>query len=635
MEKKIDFRLLTYISLGLMLLAMLWVSKDYGISGDEVTQNTYGQHVYDYYASGGEDKDALSFENVYFYGGFYDLLCVTVNKIIGAGIPTEFNTRHFINAIFGFLAILFTALLARLIRGWDAALLAAWFLFLSPRFFGESMNNPKDIPFALGMVMGAYFTIRFVRAFPKPTWKDALWLALAIGYAIGIRIGGLLLIPFVFVALGIEYFFDWRKNYPLSSKEVQSTAVKVIALCIAGYFFGLIFWPYALQAPLSNPLQALGEMSQFSTGIRMLFDDRHIMSQDIPASYIPHWMFITNPIIVLAGVILSPILLFRTELKRSTILFLFFIAIFPWVYVAYKKSPMYDGWRHMLFLYPLLVVLSALTFLSIIWSFKNKIAKYAVIGLVVIGLLLPARWSVANHPNQIVYFNELVGGVDGAYGYYETDYYMNSVKQAIFKLAKDKDFYNATDTIRIGTNCIDPMWYYVAAINPKVWPVYVRYRERYNTDYDYGIFFSRFIDKSFIQNGLFPPQGTIDAVKADNTPLIAITQKDSAHAHAVQANAYLKANDLPNAAIYYQKALALNPKNETAYQPYAIILANLGRIDESISVVNQYVQIDPASAEAYDLLSQLYRAKGDMQNAQKAEVQKNAILMEAQGEEFE
>jgi cytochrome c-type biogenesis protein CcmH/NrfG len=47
------------------------------------------------------------------------------------------------------------------------------------------------------------------------------------------------------------------------------------------------------------------------------------------------------------------------------------------------------------------------------------------------------------------------------------------------------------------------------------------------------------------------------------------------------------------------------------------------------------VQIDPASAEAYDLLSQLYRAKGDMQNAQKAEVQKNAILMEAQGEEFE
>ncbi|WP_276134051.1 tetratricopeptide repeat protein [Polluticoccus soli] len=634
-EKKINFRLLTYISLGLMLLIMLWVSKDYGISGDEVTQNTYGHHVYDYYASGGENKAALSYKNVYFYGGFYDLLCVCVNKMLGVNEAMEYETRHFINAIFGFLAILFTALLARLVRGWDAALLAVWFLFLSPRFFGESMNNPKDIPFALGMLMGAYFTIRFVRAFPKPTWKDALWLALAIGYAIGIRIGGLLLIPFVFVALGIEYLFDWRKNYTLSSKEIQSTAVKVIALCIAGYFFGLIFWPYALQAPLSNPLQALGEMSQFSTGIRMLFDDRHIMSQDIPASYIPHWMAITNPVIVLAGIILSPFLLFRKELKRSTILFLFFVAIFPWAYVAYKKSPMYDGWRHMLFVYPPLVVLSALAFLSVIWSIKNKIAKYAVIGLLVIGLLLPAKWSIANHPNQIVYFNELVGGVDGAYGYYETDYYMNSVKQAVFKLAKDKDLYHAKDTVLIGTNCIDPMWYYVARINPKVRPVYVRYRERYNTDYDYGIFFSRFIEKSFLQNGLFPPSGTIDVIKADNTPLMAITQRDSAQVYAMQANAFLKANDLPNAAVYYQKSLALNPKNETGYQPYAIILANLGRIDESIAVMNQYTQIDPANIETYDLLSQLYRAKGDMQNAQQAEVKKNALMMEAQGDDTE
>jgi predicted Zn-dependent protease len=163
----------------------------------------------------------------------------------------------------------------------------------------------------------------------------------------------------------------------------------------------------------------------------------------------------------------------------------------------------------------------------------------------------------------------------------------------------------------------------------------VRYRERYDTDYDYGIFFSRFIEKSFLQNGLFPPPGTIDVIKADNTPLIAITARDSALSNAVKAHAYLQAKDLPNAAIYYQKALALNPKNETGYQPYAIVLANLGQVDESIAVMNQYVQLDPGSAEAYDLLSQLYRAKGDMQNMQRAEQQKNAILMEAQEEDFE
>jgi hypothetical protein len=484
------------------------------------------------------------------------------------------------------------------------------------------------------MLMGVYFICRFIRAFPSPTWKDVLWLALAIGYAIGIRIGGLLLIPFLFVALGIEYLFEWRKQYKLGGPEVQAAAIKVIVVGIAGYFLGLIFWPFALEAPLSNPFKALNEMSQFSTGIRMLFDDKHIMSQQIPATYIPHWIFITSPIIILAGVVLSPMLLFNKQLKRTTILFIFFVAIFPWLYVVYKKSPMYDGWRHMLFIYPPLVILSALTFLSIIWSFKNQVMKYAIIGIIVIGLVLPARWSIANHPNQIVYFNEIVGGVDGAYGYYETDYYMNSVKQAIYKLAKDKDFYHLKDTVSVATNCIEPMLHYVATINPKIKPLYVRYRERYNTDYDYGIFFSRFIEKSFIQNGLFPPPETFDVIKADNTPLIAITRRDSASANAVKAYNYLQADDLLNAAIFYQKALQLNPKNETAYQPYAIALANIGQIDQAIAVMNQYVQMDAGSPEAYDLLSKLYQAKGDMQNMQKAEMQKNAIILEMQ-EDFE
>lgn len=34
-----------------------------------------------------------------------------------------------------------------------------------------------------------------------------------------------------------------------------------------------------------------------------------------------------------------------------------------------------------------------------------------------------------NHPNDYVYFNELVGGLHGAYGDYETDYYYNALKK--------------------------------------------------------------------------------------------------------------------------------------------------------------------------------------------------------------
>ena len=56
---------------------------------------------------------------------------------------------------------------------------------------------------------------------------------------------------------------------------------------------------------------------------------------------------------------------------------------------------------------------------------------------------------------SIVYFNEFTGGIDGAYGHYETDYYMNSIKQAFFKLAKEKDLYNTKDSVSVSYTHLD------------------------------------------------------------------------------------------------------------------------------------------------------------------------------------
>jgi hypothetical protein len=216
---KINYRIATLASLAIMLLLMLVASKDFGITGDEVTQNTYGEMVYHYFATMGKDKACLEpfgrNLNVFYYGGMYDALCVAINKVSPFDM---YNTRHFITAICGFLVILFSSLLAKHYKGWGSALITAWFLFLSPRFFGESMNNPKDIPFALGMIMGVYFICKFVSAFPKPTFKDLAALVLSIAFAINIRVGGLLLIPFLMVALGLQYMWDWRKEYALGSK---------------------------------------------------------------------------------------------------------------------------------------------------------------------------------------------------------------------------------------------------------------------------------------------------------------------------------------------------------------------------------------------------------------------------------
>lgn len=633
MEKKMNFRVATFISLGIMLVIMLLTSKDFGISGDELTQNTYGELVYKYYASFGKDKSCFEpfgrINNAFYYGGFYDLLCVTVNKILHSD---TFNTRHFINAIFGFMIIVFGARLARFMKDWRAALIVAWMLFLSPRFLGESMNNPKDIPFALGMLMGVYYILRFLRNFPKPTWRDMAGLAVSIGLAISARVGGIMLLPYLFVGVVLHYFFEWRKQYTLTSKEMKGLVVRSIIVCAAGYLLGLIFWPYGLENPISNPLKALSEMSQFSTSIGMLFEDKRIMSDKVPWYYIPKWIFISTPVIILAGIVLSPWLLKLKEYKFASLGFIFFAAIFPVVYIIYKKSPLYDGWRHLLFVFPPLVVLAGLTFTALIDRAKSKAIRYAVVGVLCLGLALPAKWCIANHPNEIVYFNEFTGGINGAYGYYETDYYMNSLKQAAYKLAKEKNLFNTKEKIVIASNAIEPVIEYFKVINPNISCTYIRYYQRYEKQWDYALIYTRFLDKELLQNGYFPPTNTIGVIKADKVPLCAILQADPEQ-DAFKANEFLKAKKLDSALVYFEKHLKKDPKDESSYFNYGLALASVGRLPEAINALNTKLIYTPKDLQCYDLLIKIYDAMKDMPHKQEAISRAQAIQQEEQGEE--
>jgi hypothetical protein len=71
---KFNFKIATLVSLAIMLVIMLWSSKEFGISGDELTQNTYGEKVFDYYATFGKDRSCFEpfgrITNAFYYGGF-------------------------------------------------------------------------------------------------------------------------------------------------------------------------------------------------------------------------------------------------------------------------------------------------------------------------------------------------------------------------------------------------------------------------------------------------------------------------------------------------------------------------------------------------------------------------------------
>jgi tetratricopeptide (TPR) repeat protein len=177
---------------------------------------------------------------------------------------------------------------------------------------------------------------------------------------------------------------------------------------------------------------------------------------------------------------------------------------------------------------------------------------------------------------------------------------------------------------------------YFHRINPRISCVYIRYYQRYEKKWDYALIYTRFIDKDILKNEAgemhFPPGGTIETIKADNTPLCAIVQADPEHA-AYQANMYLKANNFDSAIVWFQKALVKDPNDETSLTGYAIAMANKGGMAEAIGAIQKKLKITPNDVQSYDILAKLYNAAGDRNKAHEAQMKEQELIAAEQGDE--
>ena len=184
----------------LVFLAIIVVLtfRHYGISWDEEVQSQYGQAVYDYYNSGFVDHRYNQIYNLYIYGGMFDGLAAFFNAYSPLGI---YATRHLLNALLGLLGLWGAWRLARLIGGGQVGLVTLILLALTPMYYGHMFNNPKDIPFAAGVVWTLYYMTKGLRAFPDVRPRLIVTLGLIFGLTLGIRVGGIMLLGYWGLAL--------------------------------------------------------------------------------------------------------------------------------------------------------------------------------------------------------------------------------------------------------------------------------------------------------------------------------------------------------------------------------------------------------------------------------------------------
>jgi len=248
-----------------------------------------------------------------------------------------------------------------------------------------------------------------------------------------------------------------------------------------------------------------------------------------------------------------------------------------------------------------MVIAASIGFVTLYNQLKPKILKYIVAGLFLLLSLLPFRHIVANHPHQYIYYNELIGGTNGALGVYEMDYYFHSLKAGSEWLIENKikpSQNKSSEPIVVATNSnID---YYFRHYKDQVKTVYTRFYERSTTNWDYAVYANSYINPHQLKNGIWPAENTIHTIDVDKVPVCAIMERKNKL--AVEGNNLIKEGRLPQGISVLEQALAMGPEEEQTLLLLAKAYIDTKQYDKAEKIISQCLAAYPNYDKALNLV---------------------------------
>ena len=431
--------LATIVLVAALAVIALFTFRDYAISNDEGVQHRYGELIIDYYASGFRDQSVFSFQNLYLYGGLFDIVAVALSHLV----PIDpYDLRHILCAMIGIGGIGATAATARLGAGPRAALIAAIGLSVCGAWYGTIFNHTKDVPFAAAMMGATLFLIRIARSLPAPRAGDVASFGLLAGAALGMRVLGLLLVIYAGAAIVLYLPRPWFGHGRARWRFAALSAARLLPALLLAYLIMVLAWPWAALSPL-NPVRGLLAFSEFQYDIRTNLAGQVYEMANAPRLYVPIYILIRVPLLMLIGAALAILyaLLPRlgaasAELQRRDVALVALTVMFPLACQVIWRGPAFTGMRHFLFVIPALAVLAgigldkALTALAT----RGRVIGSGALAVVAGCFLFDAVTLVRLHPYEYLYYNSLVGGLPGASRRYDLDYWFASMPEAIHQL---------------------------------------------------------------------------------------------------------------------------------------------------------------------------------------------------------
>jgi hypothetical protein len=419
--------------------------RDYAISNDEEVQQHYGALIVHYYGSGFTDQALFHFRDLYLYGGLFDVAAVGLEKIL----PLDtYDVRHLLSSLIGVGGIGATWATARAIGGSRAGFFAAGAIAVCGTWYGAMFAHTKDIPFAAAMMGALYFLLRLGRELPLPRWHLVLLFGVLSGCALGIRILGLFAVSyagFVLLAYAPGAAIPDRRR---TLAYVICSALTLLPAFLIAYVIMVAMWPWASLAPL-NPVRAIYAFDNVHYPINTILDGRVYRMDEVPRWYVPTYIAIKLTLVLIIGAGLGLVLAAvpypaghttRESWRRETAL-VSLAALFPLASGVIANVPGDTGMRHFLFTVPPIAVLAGLGLNGVLSRLEtlHRFAEPVGVAIVLLALTCDATTLYRLHPNEYLFFNPLVGGLEGASRRYATDYWVNIMPEAVGELEKYLD----------------------------------------------------------------------------------------------------------------------------------------------------------------------------------------------------
>ena len=504
--KTISNRLLAnchYIFFFIFFIIGLLIYKDYGFNIDETFQRRSGFYWLNYLSNFfGLDKISLissqklntsiNFTEPWsdVYGIIFDVPVAIIEIIFSINEPLKiYEMRHFLTFIYFFVGIVFFYKI--LINRFDSKFLSLFgclMLIITPRIFGDSFQNNKDIIFLAFFIISIFCGFK---VFESYNLKNIIYFGVFSSIATSTRLFGLVF-PASFLLI---YLF-----MTLGNKKDLKLFKKISFYFLVYIFFLILHWPYLWSGPINNFLNFLNSVGNFGPG-NVLFNGIFYNPKLVPYSYLSTWIVISTPILNLlmffcGFLILSKFYLnklLNVDVRKKTydfweninekkdfyILILFVILFFAGSFFQVKH---YNSWRMFYFL-NFFIIYFSIFFINFSKSKVNK-KKQKYLSLILIAFIfLNIIKLFQYHPYQSIYFNQFTSKkfIEG----FEVDYTGLSGIEFLRYVVNDN---SNNKKIKIGINSWYPLWRMAELLPEKDRKrlIFLSNKNKENADYIYS-----------------------------------------------------------------------------------------------------------------------------------------------------